>query len=758
MTDRRDRIFGWSTVRLVAKAPPGISNGDISISRLGRRIGTAALPAGLALIWLRLIHIDSVGTLELTYLDDHSNVIGQIRLPRPNRFGLILSIVDIPVDTKSIRLKKNRRTSGKLDDDARAGDVPEEMTVCRLGGLPLSILLAIRYAVLVVLRPASMSAELGRLISILTRHGYGDTVMCLVTEGNVRLGYDKWIQRFEPDSSFFEPPAQSRDDRPNAKLSVLLAPEPEDFDHVLATLRSLSVDKGAAVEILLASDKLPMPGETPLGSFLAEASGRVELVVCQQDEPFAARLNRICGLARGDYLFIVASRAILHRNACGAAAATLLAQPHLKLLYCDEDQIGNDGKRHSPAFKPEWNPDLYRYNNYIGECIIIERNIFENLGGLDGVFGGAAIDDLILRAGEILKTREIGRIPYVLVHIPSAAANAPLTTEDRRRDMRRSALRAHLDRLSLRDAVIEDFAAGQSRICYPIPDKPPLVSLVVLTRDRVELLRDCIDSIFAYNSYENFEILIVDNDSREPRTFEYFEEIGNRGNVEIIQCPGKFNYAKLINYAVEAARGSVIATINNDIYFRSDGWLEEMLGHALRPDVGCVGARLLYADATVQHGGVILWIRGLTEHFHYGIEKDCGGYLGRAKATQDLSAVTGAVMVFRREIFDQVGGFDERLAVDFNDIDFCLKIRAHGNLVVYTAHPEIYHHGSASRGKARTIARHLRIIREGRRFRKHWRSQIAEDPYFSPNLALDREVPVFACPPRVDRLCRPPKK
>jgi GT2 family glycosyltransferase len=358
------------------------------------------------------------------------------------------------------------------------------------------------------------------------------------------------------------------------------------------------------------------------------------------------------------------------------------------------------------------------------------------LGGWRADFGPARDHDLNLRATEGLPPEKIRHVAKVLVHVADGAPD-PGAPDEAAASPR--AVAEHLQRTG-RPARAEP-VPGRAvlRLRYAVPAPPPLVSIVIPTRDRLALLRGCVESILDKTAYSAFEVIVVDNNSRQPETLAWFKEIAGDGRVRVLSYPRPFNFSGINNFAVAQARGDVIALVNNDIEVISPDWLEEMVGHALRPEIGCVGAKLLYPDGTVQHAGVVLGLGGLAGHGHKGLERTEPGYAGRAIAACNVSAVTAACLVVRRSIYEKAGGLDEELAVAFNDVDFCLKVLDRGYLNLWTPFAELYHYESASRGPETSRPQAERFAREIQVMKRRWGTALRRDPYYSAELTLLRE-------------------
>jgi len=311
------------------------------------------------------------------------------------------------------------------------------------------------------------------------------------------------------------------------------------------------------------------------------------------------------------------------------------------------------------------------------------------------------------------------------------------------------ALRSHFERVGMR-AEVSGIVGGYHRVRYSLDMAlAPLVSLIVPTRDRLDLLRVCVSSILERTRYPNFEIVIADNQSREAETLSYFEEIRCDPRVRIVAYDRPFNFSAINNFAATQAQGEIIGLVNNDIEVIHAEWLEEMVSHALRPDVGAVGAMLYYPDDRIQHAGVIVGYQGVAGHAYQGKPRNTPGQLGRARLVQELSCVTAACLLMRAEVYAAVGGLDEGLQIAFNDVDFCLRIRRAGYRIVWTPFAELYHHESASRGYEDSPEKLARFHREIAFMQERWSDTLLHDPAYNPNLALDGDLFALAWPPRV---------
>lgn len=446
--------------------------------------------------------------------------------------------------------------------------------------------------------------------------------------------------------------------------------------------------------------------------------------------------NAFLDTCQGSHVLYVEEYDRLHPKALYRVAQVLLKQPEAKIIYSDSDFIDTLGTRSDPCFKPDWNVELLCSGDYIGNMCFYDVNTIRKMGGIRNDFIGAQYYDLTLRMINVIDQKEIVHIPKVLYH-QYRISDTTKTGRISSHWMGKKALQSFFDttEVQILDGITETFY----RIVYPLPTNSPLVTIIIPTRDRVDILKMCIESIIKYTSYPRWEIIVVDNGSVEPQTHSYFKEISCDSRIHVYQYDKPFNYAALNNFALLYAKGELLTLLNNDIEILSEGWLSELVSHALRSEVGVVGAKLLYPDGVVQHAGVFIGIGGVAGHGHKYIKDDDVGYCHRAVLVQNVSAVTGACLCVRRDIYEAVGGLDENLAVAFNDIDFCLKVRDLGYNNVYTPYSKLIHHESISRGHDDTSKKYALFLKEFDYMKNRWGDKLKNDPAYNPNLTHDFE-------------------
>ena len=385
---------------------------------------------------------------------------------------------------------------------------------------------------------------------------------------------------------------------------------------------------------------------------------------------------------------------------------------------------------------------------------VLSTALVRSVGGFRAGLEGSQDWDLVMRCTEHVDASQVQHVPRVLYHwrVHAQSTARSMNAKPYAAVAGERALNEHYERIGVK--AVAEYQQFGYRTRYALPDELPLVSIVIPTRNGLDLIRQCIQSIDKKTTYGCYEIIIVDNGSDDPTALAYFAKLAERANVRVLRDERPFNYSALNNAAVAIAKGEVIALVNNDIEVMSPDWLSEMVGLAFQPGVGAVGARLWYPDMTLQHGGVVLGLGlGMASHAHKGLPRGLNGYAGRAALTQCFSAVTAACMVVRKSIYQQIGGLDEvNLSVAFNDIDFCLRLREAGYRNVWTPYAELMHHESATRGDDMAPEKRERFEREIAYMQRRWADVIANDPAYSPNLTLDAEDFSYAWPPRVERI------
>ncbi len=518
-------------------------------------------------------------------------------------------------------------------------------------------------------------------------------------------------------------------------------PQPEDLARAI---RSVREQVWPQVEICLVDDASSDPEIRDRLDEIAKAPG-VRFVRHPVARGIAGATNAALELATADFVVFLDHDDALEPDALSRIAEVLREAPDTDFVYSDHDVIDEHGSRLQTAFKPDWSPELLLSYMYIGHVKVARRSLAMSLGGFREGFPGAADYDFLLRLAE--RTERIAHVPHVLYHW-RAAVDSMARRSDTKREAFESGRRAVAEALERRgiegEAVWPGWAQrarlGIYRVRHAAAAPAPKISILIPTRDRVDLLRACIDSIEARTTYARYEIVVLDNESREPATRTYLESIPHR----VVRIEGDFNFSRIVNRGVEACDGEYVVLLNNDTLVVSQDWLEELSGAGRLPGVGAVGAKLLYPDGRIQHAGVTLGVHGLTAHAFDGTPDRYApleyGYF--AHVCRNVSAVTAACLLVSRDLYRELGGFDEeQLGVAWNDTDFCLRLAAAGHRVVMNPYAELIHLGSASRGDAKND-REVRVMFE------RWSDRIERDPYYNPNLS--RLEPDFRLRTRLD--------
>ncbi len=478
-----------------------------------------------------------------------------------------------------------------------------------------------------------------------------------------------------------------------------------------------------------------------IGRYIAENYGddsRISYQHLMVNEGISGNTNAALSMATGDYVALCDHDDLLAPNALYELMRVIEAHDDADVIYTDEDKIDRRSKkRFDPYFKSDFNIDLLCANNYICHLFAFSRQMLNQVGQFRQEFDGAQDHDFILRCVE--EARQVYHVPMVLYHWrcheDSTASNPESKLYAYEAGLR--AVQAHFDRIGV-EVRMEDGLDYGFYHPHHIVHGEPLVSILIPNKDHTDDLDVCLKSL-RKSTYQNFEVIVIENNSTEDETFEYYKSIDGHDKTRVVYYDGDFNFSKINNFGAREAKGEYLLFLNNDIEAITDNWLEEMLGFCQREDVGIVGAQLFYPDQTLQHAGVVIGIGGIAGHTFVGQTPKEANAFGRANSVQDYSAVTAACMLTKTEVFHEVGMFDETLKVAFNDIDYCLKVRSTGRLVVYNPKAQMYHYESKSRGYEDTPEKQERFASEVARFKEKWSDILSSgDPYYNPNLTLEK--------------------
>ena len=572
------------------------------------------------------------------------------------------------------------------------------------------------------------------------------------------ITYESWIAQFDMRTrgDAIELRRRHRAMRRHPVISVILPvynPERQVLEAAIASIEGQLYEHW---ELCIADDASTDPGIRLLLEEIAARDPRIKLVFREKNGHISACSNSALGLATGEWCALLDQDDLFAEHALAIAALEIENHPEAGLIYSDEDKIDEKGVRSNPFFKPDWNAELFLGQNFINHLGVYRTELLREIGGFREGYEGSQDYDLALRCVERLKPAQVRHIPRILYHW-RAVAGSLAAVADAKPYAKEAARRAIGDHLQRRDIAgrVEPCPENveSHRVIYELPDPAPLVSIVIPMRDRVSLLERCLEAIRERTAYGPIEIVIVDNGSKEAATLEFLRALEEKNVASVLRVEGEFNFSRLINRGAAAAKGDVLAFLNNDVDANDPGWLREMVSHAVRAGVGAVGARLWYPNGTLQHGGVVLGLGGVAGHAFTGVPQGHAGYFNRTYLQQNCSAVTGACLLVRREVFDQAGGFDEtNFAISFNDIDFCLRLRAAGLQNVWTPYANLIHHESASRGHQRAPEEQAQFVREATFMQEKWGTELMHDPFYNPNLSLNLPGFELAVPPRVPEL------
>ena len=559
---------------------------------------------------------------------------------------------------------------------------------------------------------------------------------------NVRQGppsYQKWIRHHLPDRNELEKQKKtSFGYRPKISFVVPLYKTPEKYLRRLT--ESFQEQTYSNWELCFSDGSGAQSPLTELLKELTAKDNRIKYVSHEESLQISENTNSAIEIATGDFIAFADHDDELTPNALFECVKAINEKPQTLVIYTDEDKMSMDGhKFFQPHFKPDYNPDLLCTVNYICHLFVVSRKVIEKVGGLRSEFDGAQDYDFVLRCVEAVKDEEICHIPKILYHWRCHEDSTAENPESKLYafEAGRRAVQAHYERTGIHAEVFKGEYLGLYRTKF-IRDHDPLISIIIPNKDHIDDLKRCMESIEQKSTYKNYEYIIVENNSTDSATFEYYKKLeAENPKVRMVYWDGVFNYSAINNYGASFAKGEYLLLLNNDTEIINPDCLEELLGYCMRKDVGAVGARLYYEDDTIQHAGVVIGFGGIAGHCFVQQKRGTTGYCHRIICAQDYSAVTAACMMVKKSAFDAVGGLSEELAVAFNDIDFCMKLRKAEYLIVYNPYAELYHYESKSRGLEDTPEKVARFNKEIATFEKKW-PEILEngDPYYNPNLTL----------------------
>lgn len=550
--------------------------------------------------------------------------------------------------------------------------------------------------------------------------------------------YGPWYQAYVPDQETLEAQKKHKFDyRPLISIAVPAYQTPVEF--LKQMIESLISQTYPEWELCIANAS---PDNEEMQRVLADYSAkdsRVRFCNLKENLGIAENTNRAFSMAKGEFMGLLDHDDLLAPNALYEIVQALQDHPQADALYTDEDKVTTEMDEHfQPHLKPDFNLDLLRSNNYICHFFVVRRSIVEKAGGFRKEFDGAQDYDFIFRCTE--NAREVLHVPEILYHWRTHKASTADNPASKMYafEAGKRAIEANLERTGTKGVVSHTQDLGFYRVKYPVQGKP-LVSVIIPNKDEKETLQTCMEMLNNNTSYQNFEIIIIENNSTTDEIFRYYKELSKDPRIHLLRWGKEFNYSAINNFGVAHAKGEYLLFLNNDIKSINPDWMEELLGVCQRPEVGGVGAKLIYPDNTIQHAGCVVGMGGIAGHMFVDMPADRTGYLHKASLLQDMSAVTAACLMMKKEVFEEAGGFTEELAVAFNDVDLCLKVRKNNHLIVYDPYAKLYHMESKTRGAEDSKEKVRRFQTEIEYMRCHWLDILKNgDPYYNKNLSLTK--------------------
>ncbi len=542
--------------------------------------------------------------------------------------------------------------------------------------------------------------------------------------------YLKWLSKNEPSEEALKIQRSKSlefDYRP--KISIIVPVFNTDKNMLCSMLESVLAQTYDNWELCIVDGNSSAPHVKEILSNYSKKDGRIKVSFLNQNYNIAGNSAKALEMATGEFVALLDHDDELSPFALYEVVSVLNKSKDIDVIYSDEDKISPTGKRCQPFFKPGWSPDMVMSVNYICHLLVIRRSLLEKIGGFRKGYDGAQDYDIVLRC--TYETSKIAHIPKILYHwrMHSESTSQNIYTKSYAHESGQKALKEYLSKMGIEADLEMGAGITNYRIKYKF-NSYPKVSIIIPFKDKYELLKRCIKSIINRSSYKNYELILVSNNSTEKSLIGYLEKIKQIPFIKIIEYNESFNYSKINNYAVKYSDGDVLLFLNNDTEIISEDWLESMLGHVLRKEIGAVGCKLLYPDNTIQHAGVIIGLTGFAGHVFRGLPEDAYTYFGSVDFVRNYLAVTGACMMIRREVFNEIGGFDERFILCGSDVEICLRLIEKGYRILYTPFAKLYHHEAKTRGNyIPTIDFKL----SSKVYEKYLSNG---DPYYNPNLTL----------------------
>jgi len=549
-------------------------------------------------------------------------------------------------------------------------------------------------------------------------------------ENQIEKQYKRWIKQEKSNEVY----TNEIEDGP--LLSIVIPTYNVEKEYLLECVDSVLKQRYQKFEVCIVDDASTNQETLSTLEYISKLDDRIHIEYRKTNGHISTSSNDGIKMANGDFIGFLDHDDVLHQNALYYIALEIYKNNSIDILYTDNDKLSVNRKRCQPSFKPAWSPNLLLSFNYINHLLFVRKSLLNKVGGFRVGFEGAQDYDLLLRMTEI--TQRIVHIPKVLYHwrmIESSTANES-SAKGYADEKGRLALSESLNRRSIQFSGVNSVFNTIYQVQYS-KNSNPKISIIIPTKDKINLLKNCIDSIYSKSTYTNYEVIVVDNNSEENATFEFLEKYSKeKENFKFIRIESEFNYSYLNNTAAKNSSGDYLVLLNNDTVIITEDWLERLLFHAVQSEVGCVGAKLLYENNTVQHGGIVLGIGGIAGHAFINYSNNSKGYMFRLTVPSNISGVTAACLMVNKNKYFEVGGLEETLKVAFNDVDFNLKMLEKGYFNVFTPDVLLYHYESKSRGYEDTQEKQMRFISEMNYMKNRWGKILTNDRFYNPNLSL----------------------
>lgn len=551
--------------------------------------------------------------------------------------------------------------------------------------------------------------------------------------------YQEWRRQNEPTEEELQAQRDTKFDY-EPKFSIVIPAYNTPLDYLKELMDSIQAQTYSNWQLCIANGSGMNTELCKALQKYADADERIKWARLRENRGISGNTNVALKLADGDFVVLMDHDDIIPPNALYEFAAALNADSEIDAIYSDEDKIDSrKGEYYAPHFKSDFNIDLLCCNNYICHLFAVRRSIAVEIGGFDDRYDGSQDHDFILRCVE--RCRKVGHVPKILYHWRCHRKSTAEHPESKlyAYEAGQRAIQAYYDRHGIPAEVKTVNLYGWYKTEFHLKEFP-FVSVLIPNKDHIDDLKKCIESLLTKATYQNYEIIVIENNSTEEATFAYYKELEQRDSrIKIVYWDGPFNYSAINNFGATFASGEYYLLLNNDTEVISPDMFESMLGYCMREDVGIVGAKLYYPDDTIQHAGVLVGAGGIADHSFRYMKAYEPGYMFRAISAQDVSCVTAACLMIKKSVYEAVGGLDEEFVVAYNDVDLCLKVREAGWLIVFDAFAELYHYESKSRGSDNTEDKVVRFTHEMELMTKKWNHVLDEDPYYNKNLSMANE-------------------